>query len=128
MSQKLSDEEKACYRLEYMHNYKNDVFLGYAASALSGTDFKPSAPWLIAHSPNSITYKLTNGNMQKYDLEQNCDDFSLSIYSYTIQKYGMVSVDCIPNTAEIPSDLTKCKDGSALDTKLKGYTEGTSYN
>lgn len=51
----LTEGEKDCSDLHIFRTNNLYGWLGFVASALTKTDFKPSATWLIANGPKKIT-------------------------------------------------------------------------
>lgn len=74
----------------------------------------------MTNFPTSECYKYSGYESPTVPVSAaTCDTFEYDHIEFAVHKGGVVSSECIPNTA-VPSDGTKCSDSSV---KFKKYFE-----
>ncbi|KAA6369289.1 MAG: hypothetical protein EZS28_035185 [Streblomastix strix] len=124
----LTEYEKSCPSVQQSRMMNFYQFYGYAVKAFVGNDIAPSITYMISNLPNKVVYK-NKADLQKHikdettQILKTCNSNTGQLF-YSINSRGIASSECFPNNV-IPTDTSKCKDGSSPNSYLVGYREGT---
>ncbi|KAA6390883.1 MAG: hypothetical protein EZS28_013589, partial [Streblomastix strix] len=133
-TQPLNRYERDCDIVYRARNTFIYGLYGYSVFSYANTDIAPSITGLVANGPSRIEFInvppsetddfFTNRTINKECSNQDYEDFFLS---YALQSAGIYDTKCQSNE-QVPSDGTKCHDGTDPISLLKGYQVGYFAN
>ncbi|KAA6384249.1 MAG: hypothetical protein EZS28_020223 [Streblomastix strix] len=126
----LNENEKACDIVNDIHYYCYFGFYGYSVFAITNSDIAPSITGLVANGPSKYEFinvppRETDNYFTNRTISKQCNTYDYYEYylSYALKSSGIYDTQCRSNE-QIPSDGTKCSNGTNPFSLLKGYQEG----